>query len=292
MRKGVLMIIALALVLLVPSAMLLAQGKAPRAQEKTTVAKLTDEQKAQIKQLRMDQRMKAIDLRAELEKQGIMLRKELMKDQPSTADIEVILKKISDSRLKLQMLRIEGMLEMRKLLGPDWKMHMKGLRMRMGPGAMGEMRDRNEMGEAGEGMMGMEGHRAMAPMAGWRTRGQMGQGRRMVIMRERPGDRMQMRMMERTGRGTEMRGMGEGSEMHKEAKGRVHGSMSGGCMMEKTGAAGSCSSKSGGWQHRSQYRPRHWNAGHGMGAGCATGGAHQCSSACKKTVKVEVKTEE
>jgi len=341
MRKGLFTVIALALVLIVPSAMLLAQEKpaAPKAAAKEM--KLTDEQKAKLETFRLDQKMKTIDARAELEKQAIVLKKELMKDEPNMAEVEATLKKMADARTKMQMIRIAGMLEMRKTFGPDWRMHMRGSRPGMGAARMG-----NE----GEGCEGTEATapRAMAPFGVCRgERGPMERARKVIKMRRgggegRPGMRSGMpgMMMWKKGEGCSMGSMeksgdkcvvimkeGAGSCTKEKNAGCAQGAAEGcgmmkmrapramavgGCMKEMAAgcakAAGmggacsthqrggsSCASKDESWRHRHLYRPHfgagcsgEMKAGCGGESSCKGTGAHKCSGACKKEIKVKV----
>jgi len=240
MRKRLFVVVAIALMLLVPSAVLLAQEKPACAKAKEAKEmKLTDEQKTKVQAFRMDQRMKAIDARAELQKQAIMLKKELMKDQPSMTDVEAILKKMSDARMKLQTIRVQGLLEMRKILGPDWKTYMKARRMGGAPTEMGEMDKEGDEGDEGEEMEA-EGPTEMAPMAGCMgAGGPMGEGRKVIILRKGPGGSMEMGEMGGMGGCMGMPGMRGGCcMMHKEGKGRGRGSMAGGCMMLERGKGG------------------------------------------------------
>jgi Spy/CpxP family protein refolding chaperone len=265
MRRGLFAMIVMALMLFVPSVMLLAQEeKAPGAKEtkdmkhmehmKPMKMQLTDEQKAKIKEIRMNQRLKVIDAKAAMEKDAIMLRKELAKDQPSMTEIEPILKKLADARVAMQTVRIEGLLEVRKILGPDWKA-MRDRRMGDDPMESSEMEEEGE--SEGAESPAME-HMSAVPGCGMGM-GMTGGDRRTVIVLNRAGRGMGMgrtgewRMVQR--RGGAMReggmmmgrmgmgccccccmGMGMGGNMMHKGEGMKMGEM--GCGMMQKGGEG------------------------------------------------------
>jgi hypothetical protein len=122
MKKGLIILVALSIALLMGASMLIAQEKAATEKEKGSCGKemkLTDEQKAKIEDMKMSFRLKMIDLKAEREKLGIMLKKEMMKPEPAMKDIEGIVKKMSAVRERIMLAAIEQKLAMRKLIGPD-----------------------------------------------------------------------------------------------------------------------------------------------------------------------------
>lgn len=174
MKKGLLVLVALSIALLMGASMLVAQEKACAGMEKGTCKnemKLTDEQKAKIEDMKMSFRLKMIDLKAEREKLGIMLKKEMMKPEPAMKDIEVVVKKMSAVREQIQLAGIGHMLAMRKILGPDAFKSMHG-GMGMGCGMEGmrgmsccdEEKDCMMMRGKGRGMgeeRGMPGKRMM-----------------------------------------------------------------------------------------------------------------------------------
>ena len=106
MKKGLLVLVALSIALLMGASMLVAQEKASAGMEKGTCKKemkLTDEQKTKIEEMKMNFRLKMIDLKAEQEKLGITLKKEMMKPEPAMKDIEVVVKKMSAVREQIQL---------------------------------------------------------------------------------------------------------------------------------------------------------------------------------------------
>jgi len=219
----------------------------------------------------MNFRLKTIDLKAEQEKLGIMLKKEMMKPEPVMQDIEGVVKKMSAVREKLQLARIEHVLAMRKLLGPDWRKLMR-------PG-MGECKDECKEMMGGPGMM----------------------GRRVIRMRTAGSDSKPGCSMERPGMAAMKGGcmMDKGQEMGEK----------GGCMMMQKG--GKCSSHMSGKWHSKMFRPygkkgccsgmsggmMHKGA---MGAGGCMGGKtgkESCSMSCtekgaQKEIKCEVEIKE
>lgn len=211
MKKGLVVMVAAAFMLLFSVSMIAAQEKA--TVEKTMAAcsmekatcekgmKLTDEQKGKVEELKTNFKLKTIDLKAEQQKLAIMLKKEIMKPEPAMQDIEGLIKKMSAVREKLQLARIEHMLAMRKALGPDWKkiMHpdmgccpdmMGGSGMKCGGDERGAILERRPM-------------RGAAPMKGGRMM-RMKQG-----MGDKGGSTIHMEQ-----------GMGEkgGCAMHKEQR--------------------------------------------------------------------------
>lgn len=134
MKKGLLILVALSIALLMGTSMLVAQEKAHAAKEKgacKSEMKLTDEQKAKVENMNMSFRLKMIDLKAEREKLHIALKQEMMKPEPAMKDIEPIVKKMSAVREKIMLAGIEQKIAMRKILGPD---ACKGMHGGMGMG--------------------------------------------------------------------------------------------------------------------------------------------------------------
>ncbi|MFA4947288.1 MAG: hypothetical protein WC674_02125 [Candidatus Krumholzibacteriia bacterium] len=122
MKKGLIILVALSIALLMGASMLIAQEKASVEKEKGMHGKemkLTDEQKTKIEEMKMNFRLKMIDLKAERAKLGIMLKKEMTKPEPTMKDIEGIVKKMSAVRERIMLAAIEQKLAMRKLIGPD-----------------------------------------------------------------------------------------------------------------------------------------------------------------------------
>ena len=182
MKKGLIILVALSIALLMGASMLIAQEKASVEKEKGMHGKemkLTDEQKAKIEDMKMSFRLKMIDLKAEREKLGIMLKKEMMKPEPLMKDIEVVVKKMSAVREQIQLAGIGHMLAMRKIIGPEAFKSMHG-GMGMGCGMEG-MRGMS-CGEEEEGCMMMRGEGC-----GMGEKGGMPAKRMMRMRTEAPG---------------------------------------------------------------------------------------------------------
>jgi len=182
MKKGLLVLVALSIALLMGASMLVAQEKACAGMEKGTCKKemkLTDEQKTKIEEMKMNLRLKMIDLKADQEKLGIALKKEMMKPEPVMKDIEVVVKKMSAVREQIQLARIGHMLAMRKLIGPEAFKSMHG-GMGMGCGTEG-MRGMS-CGDEEEGCTMMRGEGC-----GMGEKGGMPAKRMMRIQTETPG---------------------------------------------------------------------------------------------------------
>jgi hypothetical protein len=228
MKKGLTILVALSIALLMGASMLVAQEKAAVEKEKASCQKemqvagkemgscgkemkLTDEQKAKLEEIMMNFRLKMIDLKAEREKLGITLKKEMMKPEPVMQDIEGIVKKMSAVREKIQMAGIECKLACRKLLGPE---ACKGM-----PGGMGSMRGMSCGGEEKDCLMMCEPGSGAGEECGM------------------PVKRMMKMRMEAPGCGME-KGEGCGAE---GMKGCGSGAMKAGCAMEKGApGAGGC----------------------------------------------------
>jgi hypothetical protein len=129
MKKRMAVFVVLACAAIFAASMLHAQAMVAGEKEKAAQKKemkLTDEQKAKLEQLRVEQRMATIDLRAEREKLALKLQQEWMKPEPSQQGVESLVKQLSAVREKLMLNAVDHMLAVRKLLGPGWRMHMKG----------------------------------------------------------------------------------------------------------------------------------------------------------------------
>jgi Spy/CpxP family protein refolding chaperone len=289
----------LVLVVFLSASMLVAQEKAAAEKGKVSCEmekascqkemKLTDDQKAKIEAMRTNLRLKMIDLRAERAKLAIALGEEIKKPDPNMTEIQGILKKLSDVREKIQLAVIGHAIEMRKLVGPEWRTLMRGelrefretMEKEEGPGMAGESEERDVM--IGRGPM----------------RGMWGMGARARMMMPRMMERRAVR--EEQAEGEE----GGGCMMHREGMGE----MKGGCMMmQKEGACGS--NMHGNW-NRTRFRPYGRSSGcccmggcmmhkggmEGMKGGCGMQemkgcqeGAGSDKSACKvKIIKIEKK---
>lgn len=97
---------------------------------------LDDEQQVKMEKLSLGHRLSTIDLRAEQAKLRLEMKQEMLKDEPSRKALEKLAKGIAANREKMQMNRIDHMLEVRKVLNPDqWKIfvsHHHGKMGRMG----------------------------------------------------------------------------------------------------------------------------------------------------------------
>jgi Spy/CpxP family protein refolding chaperone len=261
MKKVLAVSVAVMLVMLFSASVLLAQEKVVVEKEKGSCQKemkLTEEQKAKMEELRTESRMQAIDLRAEREKLALTFKKEWMKPEPNAQTLEGLVKQMSAVREKLQINRIQHMLAMRKLLGPDWKMFMKaraGERCDM----MGDM---GMPGAGGDECCPMMGG-MMAPMAG--AGGCPGMVEKRIVRVVREGEGAERGCM------MEMQGMGAGRGM---------GAMKGSCKMQQ-GDKNCCSSRASKWRGK-MFRPygkkgccSSQGSGmmgqQGMGAGCGMG---------------------
>jgi Spy/CpxP family protein refolding chaperone len=279
MKKGLMILVALSIALLMNASMLVAQEKAAAGKEMGSCMKemkagekdkdscgkemkLTEEQKTKLEELKMNFRLKMIDLKAEREKLGIMLKKEMMKPEPVMNDIEGIVKKMSAVREKIQLAGIEHMLAMRKIFGPEACKGMScGTGMACGMAGMREMSCGEEEDDC---MMMCESGQGMGEECG------MPAGRMMRMRMEAPGCAME----KGSGRESCYRAEGmKGCEMEGKKSCRAEG-MKGGCAMAM-GAPGAgrcegamkadcrimmkeCSERSprmyGSW-HRKMFRP-------------------------------------
>ena len=83
---------------------------------------LTAEQKVEMEKLKLEHKLAGVDIRAEQAKLRLEMKKEMMKDDPSRKALEKLAKGIAANREKMQMMRIEHMLDVRKMLSADqWK---------------------------------------------------------------------------------------------------------------------------------------------------------------------------
>lgn len=127
---------------------------------------LTAEQKVEMEKLKLEHKLAGVDIRAEQAKLRLEIKEEMMKEEPSKKALEKLAKSIAANREKMQMMRIDHMLDVRKVLSPEqWKVFVAHHYDRMG--RMGErgcrdgkrgdrahrchdrMMDRHKMGERG-----------------------------------------------------------------------------------------------------------------------------------------------
>lgn len=160
MKQSVIITVAL-FALLIPG-MLLAQGACPSKAKATCKAtckeaiELSEEQKAKMAELKMEQEIAGIKLGAELKILKIKIKQEMSKDDPSEKELKALVSQIADIQEKQHLKKIEHMLAMRKILGPEkWKLHKKCC------GGMGH----GGMGMCGFGCCG-GGHGCCAGMCG------------------------------------------------------------------------------------------------------------------------------
>ncbi len=268
MKKGLVILVALSIALLMGSSMLLAQEKACAEKGKAACAKemkLTDEQKAKIDEMKTNLRLKMIDLKAEREKLAIALKTEMKKPEPSMQEIEGIVKKLSAVREKIQLAMIEHRLAMRKLVGPEG---CKGRCMGMEEGC-GEMEAmggcREEMAGGGEGhdcrMMGNK-------QKGMREGCGMQAPRMMVVKTDGSGCTM--------GQGAP----GAGCGMRAMAAGCGGGAAQSECTVIVMKKGGACSPQiHDKWAHR-MFRP--WGKQNCCPSMMGKGGAHSCGADAMK----------
>jgi hypothetical protein len=226
MKKGLVILVALVLSVLLSAPMLFAQEKAAGEGEKASskkAMKLTDEQKTKMEELRADFQMKTIDLKAEREKLAIMLKKEMDASEPSMQEIAGIVKKMSAVREKLQLAGIEHAIAVRKLLGPEWRaLRRSGMGERRG---MMEKRTMHGRRERPEGAMERPGM-PMGPRIGAMKGGRIMTQKRGTCSSDRTGNWNRM-MFRHFGKRSGCSGMG-GCMMHGGAGHRT-GAMEGGC---------------------------------------------------------------
>ncbi len=118
---------------------------------------ISEKQAEQIDQLSLSHRKNIIKLKADLEIAELEFR-DLMEGDPSEADVRKKAKAISQLREKLQDLRIDHMLAVRKVLTPDQEKKLRGLKK--------SMRHRRMMMEHGRGQgLPNPPNQPQAPMA-------------------------------------------------------------------------------------------------------------------------------
>lgn len=132
MKKGLTVAFVLVAFVLAGAAMVSAQEKemkvtvtagADGAKACAKEMRLTDEQKDTLADLRRECSLKGEELRADLAKLRVAMKRAMSADEPNLAEIEGVVQKMSAVREKMQMNRIECMLQSRKILGPDWRKH-------------------------------------------------------------------------------------------------------------------------------------------------------------------------
>lgn len=132
MKKSLTVAFVLAAFVLSGAAMVSAQEKemkvtvtagADEAKARAKEMRLTDEQRAKLAELRRECSLKGEELRADLAKLRVAMKRAMSVAEPNLAEIEGVVQKMSAVREKMQMNRIECMLQSRKILGPDWRKH-------------------------------------------------------------------------------------------------------------------------------------------------------------------------
>ncbi len=87
---------------------------------------LDDEQQMKMEKLSLEHRLATIDIRAEQAKLRLEMKQEMLKDEPSRKTLEKFAKSIAANREKMQMSRIDHMLDVKKVLTPEqWKMFVR-----------------------------------------------------------------------------------------------------------------------------------------------------------------------
>jgi Spy/CpxP family protein refolding chaperone len=114
---------------------------------------LDDEQQMKMEKLSLEHRLATIDLRAEQAKLRLEMKQEMLEDEPSRKVLEKFAKSIAANREKMQMKRIDHMLDVKKVLTTEqWKNFVRHHCDRMG-------------------RRGDRGHRSHACMTGKRMKG-------------------------------------------------------------------------------------------------------------------------
>ncbi|MBN2753797.1 MAG: periplasmic heavy metal sensor [Candidatus Goldbacteria bacterium] len=80
---------------------------------------LTQDQLLKIKQLRSESREKTLNLRHEIHMTFMEQKEEIEKDAPDTKKLDATCDKISESQKALMKLRLNDMLEVKKILTPE-----------------------------------------------------------------------------------------------------------------------------------------------------------------------------
>ena len=117
---------------------------------------LDQEQQTKMEKLKLEHKLAGVDMRAEQAKLRLQMKEEMMKDEPSRKALEKYSKGMAVNREKMQMMRIDHMLDVRKILNPEqWKIFAR------------HHYDR-------EGRMGERGHRCHERMMDKHKRGERG----------------------------------------------------------------------------------------------------------------------
>ncbi len=140
---------------------------------------LDDEQQMKMEKLSLEHKLATVDMRAEQAKLRLEMKQEMLKDEPSRKTLEKLAKGIAANREKMQMSRIDHMLDVKKILTPDqWKIFV-----------------RHHYGKNGKmGRMGGRGHRSHECMKDGRMRGDR-DGR---MMKRRDGSCLEQRVPEKS----------------------------------------------------------------------------------------------
>jgi Spy/CpxP family protein refolding chaperone len=127
MNRRMTFALSLALVMLVPALLLAQMGdmKGECGHGRMGLG-LNDEQQMKMEKLSLEHRLATIDLRAEQAKLRLEMKEEMLKDEPSRKTLEKFAKGIAANREKMQMSRIDHMLDVKKVLTPEqWKIFVR-----------------------------------------------------------------------------------------------------------------------------------------------------------------------
>jgi hypothetical protein len=131
MKKSVIFTIAL-LVLVIPGLLSAQATCSPKEKAacKTACCKemmeLSEEQHAKLAELKLEQEISCIKLCAELKILKLQMKQEMSKDDPAEKELKAFVSKIAGIQEKQYLMKIEHMLAMRKILGPEnWKLYKK-----------------------------------------------------------------------------------------------------------------------------------------------------------------------
>ena len=159
-------------------AILHAQPDAPQARKDYAPRKgicekldLSDVQKKQLGDMRMSMRRNAVQLRGKIALARIDLQDLLSADEPDRKSIEKKLTEIAELQTQQKLLRIDHMVDVKKMLTPEqrkkWKDSPHGMRIdgqRMRGHRRGLMMDHRRFMDGCDGMMGNGPGRAETPI--------------------------------------------------------------------------------------------------------------------------------
>ena len=185
MTKRMSLAITLAVLLLIPTVLFAQMGGMKG--DRMHCAKgldLTAEQKVKMEKLKLEHKLAGVDVRAEQAALRLEMKKEMMKEEPSRKALEKYAKSLAANREKMQMMRIDHLLDVRKVLNAEqWKIFVEHHYDRKG-----------RMGERGcrSGMRGGRDHKCHDRMMGGKMMGDR-DGR---MMKRRDGSCLEMKTEE------------------------------------------------------------------------------------------------